>query len=464
MDPQTTFERVRDYVASIAPCRRRGRGRPSSTTACGAGRPSITRDQAAAACLEDVFGERAVLPVRGWLDPRRERRFAACSACRSCCSASPSPTTRPTRRTSHAPRQLRGRPADDRALLAEAGATADCTLGLGSRSAGPSAAGRSGTSTGAVVRAWRHNLATCPAAGQPSERAAPPNGAPVPRIADPARNDSLRRRVACDPVPPAGRHRSRLTAHQGRLRPSSRSADEVTASNGASKAPMGQQTGRQANGFVASPAQRRRGAQRPVGQGQQGRGHRVPADPARASTPLDRTLGGGIRAGELMLIGGAQGTGKTTMSLQIARNIAQSGQANVLYICFEHDEEYLLNRMMAMESALAGHHAARAQHRGQDPGRAPRGARHVDGAGRPTTKPPICAPIRACARRSSASTATARACSCCAARTRHTTAAEPARAGRGLPRERADTDRWSSSSTTCSASRSSPIRRRKPRR
>ncbi len=71
-------------------------------------------------------------------------------------------------------------------------------------------------------------------------------------------------------------------------------------------------------------------------------------------TPLDRTLGGGIRAGELLLIGGAQGTGKTTMSLQIARNIAQSGQANALYICFEHDEEYLLNRMMAMESALAG--------------------------------------------------------------------------------------------------------------
>ncbi len=71
-------------------------------------------------------------------------------------------------------------------------------------------------------------------------------------------------------------------------------------------------------------------------------------------TPLDRTLGGGIRAGELILIGGAQGSGKTTMSLQVARNIVQSGQANVLYICFEHDEEYLLNRMMAMESALAG--------------------------------------------------------------------------------------------------------------
>jgi replicative DNA helicase len=34
--------------------------------------------------------------------------------------------------------------------------------------------------------------------------------------------------------------------------------------------------------------------------------------------------------------------------------MAQSGQANVLYVCFEHDEEYLLNRLIAMESALAG--------------------------------------------------------------------------------------------------------------
>jgi replicative DNA helicase len=71
-------------------------------------------------------------------------------------------------------------------------------------------------------------------------------------------------------------------------------------------------------------------------------------------TPLDKTLGGGIRAGELLLIGGAQGTGKTTLALQIARNIALGGQASVLYICFEHDEEYLLSRLIAMESALEG--------------------------------------------------------------------------------------------------------------
>src|SRR4029079_3643418 len=70
-------------------------------------------------------------------------------------------------------------------------------------------------------------------------------------------------------------------------------------------------------------------------------------------TPLDKTIGAGLRAGELLLIGGAQGTGKTTMALQMARDIGDGAQANVLYICFEHDEQYLLNRMIAMESALA---------------------------------------------------------------------------------------------------------------
>jgi len=68
--------------------------------------------------------------------------------------------------------------------------------------------------------------------------------------------------------------------------------------------------------------------------------------------PIDRTIGGGLRPGEMLLMGGAQGTGKTTMALQMARNIAASGQAYVLYICFEHDEADLLNRIIAMESIL----------------------------------------------------------------------------------------------------------------
>ena len=71
-------------------------------------------------------------------------------------------------------------------------------------------------------------------------------------------------------------------------------------------------------------------------------------------TPLDKSIGGGLRAGEMLLIGGAQGTGKTTMALQMARNIVIGGLASVLYICFEHDEEYLLNRIIAMESVLPG--------------------------------------------------------------------------------------------------------------
>ncbi len=70
-------------------------------------------------------------------------------------------------------------------------------------------------------------------------------------------------------------------------------------------------------------------------------------------TPLDKTIGMGLRPGELLLLGGAQGTGKTTAALQMARNVASAGQASVLYICFEHEEQYLLNRLIAMESALA---------------------------------------------------------------------------------------------------------------
>jgi replicative DNA helicase len=74
---------------------------------------------------------------------------------------------------------------------------------------------------------------------------------------------------------------------------------------------------------------------------------------ATGFVPLDKTIGGGLRPGELMLIGGAQGAGKTTLALQMARNAAASGQATILYVCFEHEEEYLIQRMIAMESALA---------------------------------------------------------------------------------------------------------------
>ncbi len=66
--------------------------------------------------------------------------------------------------------------------------------------------------------------------------------------------------------------------------------------------------------------------------------------------PLDEALDGGVRPGELILLGGGQGVGKTTMAFQMARNIAASEEANCLYVCYEHDEEALTQRLIAMES------------------------------------------------------------------------------------------------------------------
>jgi replicative DNA helicase len=65
---------------------------------------------------------------------------------------------------------------------------------------------------------------------------------------------------------------------------------------------------------------------------------------------IDQWIGNGLRQGELLLLGGAQGVGKTTLCLQIARNIAASGQANVLYACYEHPPEYVLNRLLVQET------------------------------------------------------------------------------------------------------------------
>ncbi|MDQ3044207.1 MAG: AAA family ATPase [Chloroflexota bacterium] len=65
---------------------------------------------------------------------------------------------------------------------------------------------------------------------------------------------------------------------------------------------------------------------------------------------LDQWIGAGLRQGELLLLGGAQGVGKTTLCLQLARNIAAHAEANVLYACYEHPEEYLLNRLLVQET------------------------------------------------------------------------------------------------------------------
>lgn len=67
---------------------------------------------------------------------------------------------------------------------------------------------------------------------------------------------------------------------------------------------------------------------------------------------LDRYLGGGLRSGELILLGGPQGLGKTTFALQMVRNVVQSGHVAV-YFSYEHDAPYMLERLIALEAGEA---------------------------------------------------------------------------------------------------------------
>lgn len=72
---------------------------------------------------------------------------------------------------------------------------------------------------------------------------------------------------------------------------------------------------------------------------------------ATGFSPLDTYLNGGLRSGELALLGGPQGLGKTTFALQVARNAAASG-CDVVYFSFEHDEVTLMTRLVALEAGL----------------------------------------------------------------------------------------------------------------
>lgn len=65
---------------------------------------------------------------------------------------------------------------------------------------------------------------------------------------------------------------------------------------------------------------------------------------------LDEELGGGLRAGTLNLLAGAQGQGKTTFALQTARSTARSGRP-VVFISFELEAEALLQKAIAAEAA-----------------------------------------------------------------------------------------------------------------
>ena len=59
-------------------------------------------------------------------------------------------------------------------------------------------------------------------------------------------------------------------------------------------------------------------------------------------------MNGGIRAGDLLVIGGKPGQGKTIAALQWARHMAQTGHT-AIFACYEHDEITLLTRLLACE-------------------------------------------------------------------------------------------------------------------
>ena len=67
---------------------------------------------------------------------------------------------------------------------------------------------------------------------------------------------------------------------------------------------------------------------------------------------LDTYLSGGLRSGELTLLGGPQGLGKTTFALQMLRNAVANGD-RAIYFSYEHDSATVLERLLAMEAAEA---------------------------------------------------------------------------------------------------------------
>lgn len=66
--------------------------------------------------------------------------------------------------------------------------------------------------------------------------------------------------------------------------------------------------------------------------------------------PLDDALSGGIRPGEVTLLGGRPGSGKTTAAMQWARSMAHHGIV-AIYVSLQHDELDLVTRLLAAELA-----------------------------------------------------------------------------------------------------------------
>ncbi|MFM7616412.1 MAG: DnaB-like helicase C-terminal domain-containing protein [Actinomycetes bacterium] len=69
-------------------------------------------------------------------------------------------------------------------------------------------------------------------------------------------------------------------------------------------------------------------------------------------TPLDQVLMGGVRTGQLTLVGGRPGIGKTILVLQWARRFALAGVPTAV-VCYEHPPREVTERLLAIEVRMS---------------------------------------------------------------------------------------------------------------
>ena len=80
-------------------------------------------------------------------------------------------------------------------------------------------------------------------------------------------------------------------------------------------------------------------------------GDRLPDTIATGFPSLDRMLGGGLRGGDLIVLGGDVGSGKSALALAIAMRVAQR-QAAVTFYSGEMSTDRLLERALAIEGRV----------------------------------------------------------------------------------------------------------------
>src|SRR5689334_22192923 len=80
-------------------------------------------------------------------------------------------------------------------------------------------------------------------------------------------------------------------------------------------------------------------------------GARLPDTIATGFPSLDRILGGGLRGGDLVVLGGDVGSGKSALSLAIAMRVAQR-RAPVAFFSGEMSTDRLLERALAIEGRV----------------------------------------------------------------------------------------------------------------